>query len=272
LRAKQVREPFLVLLSPLIGAGRGYKMVQLGRILIADDEEVFLQSTADLLRREGYGCDCVQNAADATEKLGNNDYDLLIADIKMPGNAELELIKNIANSAECMPVILVTGYPMLNSAIRSIELRVEAYLVKPFDFEDLLGHVHVAVDRSCIYRSVRSMKQRLQCWYEGSRDIEELLKDEQTEKFFVSFNSFIELTFQNIVGALSDLKHLVTDLAAHDGRKEPCHLLNCPTLKTLLDSLAETIDVLEKSKSSFKSKELGAIRKKLEGIVNSNKR
>lgn len=247
-------------------------MVQLGRILIADDEEIFLQSTADLLRREGYECDCVQNATEAAEKISNNEYDLLIADIKMPGNKELELIKNIANSAEFMPVILVTGYPMLNSAIQSVKLRVEAYLVKPFDFEDLLGHVHVAVDRSYIYRSVRSMKQRLQCWYEGSEDIEKLLKDEHPDRFFVSFDSFLELTFQNIVGGLSDLKHLAANLAAHDGRKEPCHLLNCPTLKTLLNGLAETIDVLERSKSSFKSRELGAIRKKLKEIVNSSKR
>jgi YesN/AraC family two-component response regulator len=247
-------------------------MVKLGRILIADDEEIFLQSTADLLRREGYECDCVQNATEAAEKISNSEYDLLIADIKMPGNMELELVKNISNVVEYMPVILITGYPMLHSAIQSIKLRVEAYLVKPFDFEDLLGHVHIAVDRSCIYRSVRSMKQHLQYWYEGSEDIEKLLKDEHPERFFVSFNSFLELTFQNIVGALSDLKHLAANLAAHDGRKEPCHLLNCPTLKTLSDGLAETIDALEKSKSSFKSKELGAIRKKLEEIVNSGRR
>jgi DNA-binding NtrC family response regulator len=173
------------------------KMVQLGRILIADDEEIFLQSTADLLRREGYECDCVQNATESAKKLSNNEYDLLIADIKMPGNAELELMKNIANSAECVPVILVTGYPMLRSAIQSTELRVEAHLVKPFDFEDLLGHVHIAIDRSRIYRSVRSMKQRLQYWYEGSETIEKLLKDEQPEGFFMSFNSFLELSFQN---------------------------------------------------------------------------
>jgi CheY-like chemotaxis protein len=247
-------------------------MAQLGRILIADDEEVFLQSTADLLRKEGYECDCVQNATEAAKKLSSNDYDLLLADIKMPGNAELELIENIANSAEYVPVILVTGYPMLRSAIQSIELRVEAYLVKPFDFEDLLGHVHVAVDRSHIYRSVRSIKQRLQYWYESSETTENLLKDKYPDRFFMPFNSFLELTFQNIVGALSDLKHLAANLAAHDGQKEPCHLFNCPTLKTLLEGLAETIDVLEKSKSSFKSKELGTIRKKLEEIVNSNKR
>lgn len=247
-------------------------MDQRGQILIADDEEVFLQSTADLLRREGYECDCVQNITKAAEKISNNDYDLLIADVKMPGNMELELIKNISISAEYLPVILVTSYPTLNSAIRSIELRVEAYLVKPLDFEDLLAHIHVAVDRSCIYRSVRSIKQRFQYWYEGSEAIKKLLKDEHPERFFVSFNSFLELTFQNIVGAISDLNHLAANLAAHDGQKEPCHLLNCPTLKTLSDGLAETIDVLQRSKSSFKSKELGAIRKKLEVIVNNDKR
>lgn len=240
--------------------------------MIADDEEVFLQSTADLLRRQGYECDCVQNAPEACEKLGKNDYDLLIADIKMPGNSELEFIKDILNRSKFIPVILITGYPMLNSAIQSVNLRIEAYLIKPFDFEDLLGHVHTAVDRSHIYRSVRNMKQRLQYWYEDSEDVETLLKDKRIDTFVMSFNSFLELTFQNIVGALFDLKHLAAHLAAHNGQKEPCHLLNCPTLKTLSDGLTETIDVLKKSKGAFKSKELGVVRRKLEGIVNGNKR
>jgi len=116
------------------------------------------------------------------------------------------------------------------------------------------------------------MKQRLQYWYEDSEDIEKILKDEPPDRFVVSFNSFLELIFQNIVGALSDLKNLAANLAAHDGQKVTCHLLNCPTLEILTDSLEETIDVLQKSKSSFKSKELGEVRKKLEEIVNTSKK
>jgi len=242
-------------------------IVELGRILLADDEDTFLQSTADLLRREGYRCDCVGDADRAIEMLNENEYNLLIADIKMPGNSELELIRDMPSIAENVPVILVTGYPLVNSAIESVKLRVEAYLVKPLDFQELLEHAHIAVEHFQVYRSVCSIKQRLQYWYEGLGNIEELLRHESQKTFSVSFNTFLELTFQNIVGAMSDLKHLTKVMATHSIDKQPCHLLNCPTLKTLSDGLVKTIDLLEKSKSAFRSKDLGKMRRDLEELV-----
>ena len=83
-----------------------------GRILIADDEKVFLESTADLLRRAGYECSCVPDAPSAIEELRKEEYDLLIADIKMPGNPDLELVRELPNIAEGMPVILVVPSPL----------------------------------------------------------------------------------------------------------------------------------------------------------------
>ncbi len=116
-------------------------MVDSRRILIADDEESFLYSTADILRREGYDCSCASDAIAATEMLRKESYDLLIADIKMQGNSDLEFIKALPQIAGEMPVILVTGYPSLNSAIESIQLPVVAYLVKPFELNELLVRV-----------------------------------------------------------------------------------------------------------------------------------
>lgn len=240
----------------------------MSRILIADDEETFLQSTADLLCGEGYRCDCVRNAAETAQKLGNNEYDLLIADIKMLGNSELEFIWDLPNIAEGVPVILVTDHPSLRSAIQSVKLRVEAYLVKPLDFEELLEHVHIAVEHFQVYRSVRSIKQRLQYCHEGMGDIEELLKHKNPKTFSMSYDTFLELTFQNIVGALADLKHLGRCLAMHNESKKPCHLLNCPTLQSLTGGLERTIEHLENSKSAFKSKDLGKARRELEELVN----
>jgi len=244
-------------------------MAELGSILLADDEDVFLRSTADLLRREGYDCDCVPDSARATQKLRENEYDVFIADIKMPGNSELELIHDLPDVAKGLPVILVTGYPFLASAIESVKLRVEAYLVKPFEFRELLGHVRIAVVHCRVYRSVHNMKQRLLNWYEGFADIEELLKDKSQTASSISLDTFLELTSQNIVGAVSDLKHLARTLAGQTEEKEACHLFNCPRVESLAESLTETIDVLESSKKAFKSKELGEIRKKLEGVVNA---
>src|SRR4030042_6214874 len=101
-------------------------MGDLRRILIADDEETFRNSLADLLRQAGYQCDCAPDAIVAAELLHSAEYDLLIADIKMQGNFELEFIRALPQIAEGMPVILVTGYPSLRSAIESIQLPVAA--------------------------------------------------------------------------------------------------------------------------------------------------
>ena len=134
-------------------------MTKLGRILIADDEEIFLNSMADLLRREGYECGCAPNAIVAAELLRSNDYDLLIADIKMEGNFELEFIQDLPQIATGMPVILVTGYPSMKSAIQSVQLPVVAYLVKPFEFKELLEQVQKSIKNYLFFKPVRNIKK-----------------------------------------------------------------------------------------------------------------
>jgi len=159
----------------------------------------------------------------------------------------------------------------LRSAIRAVELPVQAYLVKPLDLEkELLTHVHIAVKQSQLYRSVHSIKQRLQDWHDGLVGIEELVNSDSRKVLSVSLDAFLELTFQNILGAMSDLKHLTRAFGGNSSQNEPCHLLNCPRLSLLADGLAETIEVLEKSKSAFKSKNLGEIRKKLESLLTAD--
>jgi len=242
-------------------------MADLGRILIADDDETFSKSTAELLHRKGYHCDCVPDAPSAAEKLRNDEYDLLIADIKMPGNPELELIRDMPNIAEGLPVILVTGYPDVHSAIQSIELPVDGYLVKPLDFDELLRHVQTAIERVRVYRTICSTRDRLRRWYEELGSIEKVSKDEGRRAPSVSLDAFLELTFENITAALADLKHLTKALVTPDVDKEPCHLFNCPKLGSLAAGLTETIDALEESKRAFKSRDLGEIRRKLEQLV-----
>lgn len=111
-------------------------MTNSGQILIADDDETFLLATADLLRREGYLCNCASDAKTVTEMLRSARYDLLITDINMPGNTNLELIKELSEIVDGMPVILVTGEPSLAHSIQSVQPPVVTCLFKPFDFND----------------------------------------------------------------------------------------------------------------------------------------
>jgi len=243
-------------------------MGDLGRILIADDEETFRNSIADLLRRRGYQCDCALDAIVAAELLRSAGYDLLVADIKMQGNFELEFIRELPQIAAGMPVILVTGYPSLRSAIESIQLPVAAYLIKPFEFEELLVQVQISVKNYQFFKTVRDHQKRLADWSEDLKGIEEAEKIIPPSESSTPIDDFLTLTFHNIAGALSDLKHLTESFSTgSSSQQEACHLLNCPRLNTLNKTLVETIDILEKTKSAFKSKELGNLRRNLEDLV-----
>lgn len=125
------------------------------RILIADDEETFLRATADLLRGQGYDCHTAADGMAAADLLRQLEFDLVIADIKMPGNAELELVKSMSELETRIPVLIVTGYPSLESAIQAITLPVAAYLVKPVDFEELLKQVEFSLEGSDLARIQR---------------------------------------------------------------------------------------------------------------------
>src|ERR1700757_5053375 len=105
-------------------------MKERAHILIIDDEKEVLQTTAELLRRTGYTCTCVQDANAALPLLENESYDLLISDIKMLDNLPPELAQRWTQLAREVPVILMTAHPVLEAAIQAIQLPVVASLVK----------------------------------------------------------------------------------------------------------------------------------------------
>jgi DNA-binding response OmpR family regulator len=183
-------------------------MNELGRIIIADDEESFLKSTAYLLRREGYHCDCAVDTGAAEEMLGDNEYDLIISDIKMPGNAELEFVRSLPIIAKGMPVILVTAYPSLATAIESVQLPVVSYMVKPLDFGRLLDWVRIAMQFSDTYEVMNASRKRLEDWHGELNNLERFMCRPSGDASEVSISDFLNLTLSNVAGALLDLKNL----------------------------------------------------------------
>lgn len=246
-------------------------MSAVGRILLADDEQTFRESTAELLRQQGYECDCVPDAYTAIERLKDNSYDLLIADVKMPGNPDLELIKELHDIAKGTPAILVTAFPSQKSAIEAVQLPVSAYMVKPLDFEELKKNAAEAIRRKSLFQAVTETRQRLENWHKQMQDIEELIKKKHHKTFSASIKSFMDLTLGNISAAFRDVKNLTHILTDRESEPPVCNLLNCPRLAELVEGLTEAVRSLEKTKSSFKSKELGTLRIKLEQLLKKAK-
>jgi CheY-like chemotaxis protein len=246
-------------------------MPEAGRILLADDEDTFLHSTTALLEDEGYVCDAVHDAMGAGALLADHQFDLLIADLKMPGNADLELVRSLPEVAPGMPVILVTGYPTLPSAIQSIRLPVFAYLVKPVDFDELLPLVKTAVEYRKVHSAVQSTQKTLDDWGNSVKNISASMDRSLRMDSTGSVDSFLRLTHENIVRTFGDLLHVSRALASQSEVQVVCHLVDCPKLAMYYGAVVETVKTLEKTKTAFKSKELGDLRKKLEGLLDQER-
>lgn len=236
-------------------------------ILLVDDEETFRQSTADILREQGYVCDVAPDSSVAGEKIRKRDYSLLIADIKMPGNSDLEFISELSRTEAGLPIILVTGFPTLETATRAVGLPVWSYLVKPFEIENFLEHVRKALRYSLSYRMLRDTQGHLKDWTSQVRIIETTLERSADTGMQTPINAFLALTMSKIYGSLTDLKRLSESLAVSEGRSSPCHLLDCPRPAALRQAIRETVSVLESTRSSFKSRELAIMRQKLETLL-----
>lgn len=118
---------------------------RLPRVLLADDQPAYLAEMAELLRGAGYSCDCVADGAQVESELRHGIVDVLVADIRMPGNFNLELVEYVRGLPNPPAVVLMTGFPTLQSAIHSVKLKISAYLVKPFSFNELLAEVQQAL-------------------------------------------------------------------------------------------------------------------------------
>lgn len=234
-----------------------------GNILLADDERTFAESTADLLRRDGYTCETVGDGAAARARVAAGPIDLLIADLEMPGNAELELVREVGAANGGLPIIILTGYPSVRSAVACIELPVAAYLVKPVDYARLAAHVATAVARFRSYRAMQDTERRLGEWRTQ-------FEQGTGPRGQGGADAFLSLALRNVMGSLTDLEQLGRALAGQPVANNPCQLMNCPRGAQLMEAVRETIDVLEATKHAFKSKQLGELRAKLELLLDHN--
>jgi two-component system response regulator AtoC len=108
------------------------------KILIADDEPLFGETTARFLELAGYTVEFVEDAHKAEKVLAGTSFDLVIADLDMPGNRELEFLSQCRSHYPEIPLVVVTGRPSMPSAIEGIRLGIHDYFLKPLDLDDLL--------------------------------------------------------------------------------------------------------------------------------------
>ena len=133
-------------------------------VLLADDEEIYLRATEELLLQDGFLVDTALDATEATRLLTTHDYDVLVSDIRMPGNLQFEFIQQIGQLSPGLPVIIVTAHPTVETATESVNLPVVAYLTKPLPIEALTESILRCAAMVRTRRAVGRYAERLSAW------------------------------------------------------------------------------------------------------------
>ncbi len=233
--------------------------MSMGSVLIADDEEAFRESTSRLLRREGFECLCADDVDQAVEMLQHKRFDVMVSDIRMPHNPDLRIVKEARGLDSHLPIILVTAYPSVDTAIQSIAMAVDGYLTKPLNMEELFATLRKLVQQSRDRRRLTAVAERLRSVLTGL-EAEQSVPGSPKELIHEGPLG----TIRTLASCLSDLLTLWSNPATACGQLDLCELLDCPQRPIHRQAILYAIEVLEKTKESFKSKQLAELRVKLQ--------
>jgi len=167
------------------------------RILIVDDEPEITAILSDLFFGM-YDCTTAGSAEQALALLANNQYELVVSDITMPGMSGLDMIPHVRSNSPNTVVVMISGMQTVESAIDALRLGAFDYVMKPFD----LRQVEAVVKRALEHQDLITAKQR----YEDH--LEELVKQRTAE---------LDLALNSLEGAYrSTLKALTAALETRD--------------------------------------------------------
>jgi len=123
------------------------------RILVADDEKEIARALKEVLEKNRYTVDTVDNGEDAYAMALSGGYDCLILDIMMPGKDGLQVISELRKSGIGTPTLLLTALGSLNDRVAGLDSGADDYLSKPFAVTELLARVRALLRRNDTYMS-----------------------------------------------------------------------------------------------------------------------
>jgi DNA-binding NtrC family response regulator len=123
------------------------------KILIVDDDEHICATLNLILEARGYAVEIANTGKEAMEKAETSYYNLAILDIRLPDIEGTELLRTMRQVSPKMVKIMLTGYPQLDNAIKSLNDGADAYFTKPVEVEKLLDAIEEKLDEQNIDKS-----------------------------------------------------------------------------------------------------------------------
>jgi DNA-binding NtrC family response regulator len=115
------------------------------KALVIDDEQIVLDSVGTLLRDEGFDVDVCLSGRKGLDWAIERKYDVVLTDIRMPDIGGIRVLRDVKRVHPALPVIMITGYASVDSAVQAMKLGAADYIEKPFEPEQLIGSVNKAL-------------------------------------------------------------------------------------------------------------------------------
>ena len=154
-------------------------------ILIVDDDPDFRENLSGILMDEGYAPVTAATGKQAMKRVGEDEFDVALIDLRLEDVSGLEVMKGIKERSPMTECIFVTGYASQNSAIDAVNLAAYSYVEKPFDIGQLLATIRMAIDKRNVAKALRESEERYRTLFEGSKDA---IYITSADNRFVEFN------------------------------------------------------------------------------------
>ena len=118
------------------------------KVLVIDDEQIVLDSICKILKDEDYEIDTSLSGREGLERAINEQYDVVLTDIRMPDMGGMRVLRDIKRAKPSLPVVMITGYATVQSAVQAMQLGAMDYLEKPFTPERILGVVASSIEKA----------------------------------------------------------------------------------------------------------------------------
>jgi two-component system NtrC family response regulator len=132
------------------------------RILVVDDEPAQLELVGGFLSKRGFEVSLASDGREALKRFSREPFDLVLTDQKMPGLSGLELIEAVRAQNPETPVIVMTAYGTIETAVAAIKAGAADYLTKPLNLEELLHRMHQVRERQRLLTENRELRQALE--------------------------------------------------------------------------------------------------------------
>jgi DNA-binding NtrC family response regulator len=131
------------------------------RILVIDDDPIVCLSCSRILEASGHHVDCRQDPREGIQTAISGDYDVLFLDLVMPEMWGLEVLANLKQSGVATPVIIITGFSTVQTAVEAMRLGAADYVSKPFTPEELRLALKAVVERTDLLRENEELRRIL---------------------------------------------------------------------------------------------------------------